>query len=322
MADLNTKKINNNKNNIQSEKKFRAIKILNEEYKGLQRNPLADIGLTVGLINGENIFEWRFNLIGPKDSSYVGGLFYCKIKFSEDYPENRPIISFITPIYHPNVKDSKDNDSHIPLGYVCVSFLNAWNRETKIREILTKLYTIFYMANPECCFNTNIGNEYKENRDLYELKIKYFTKKYARPLAKSKEYDKDWDFTIDEKDPEFLKLKEQLNKVKIDKSNKSIDNNEENEEIKNFLNENENYNIQLIFYFRNNKIAIQCESNDIIRDVIKRVEFKFSWGNISKEIMYIYRQKRLIDMDISIKNAGFMNYDSILMIDTHDIMYC
>ena len=52
---------------------------------------------------------------------------------------------------------------HINPGDVCVSFLNAWNRETKIREILAKLYTIFYMANPECCFNKNIGNEYKEN---------------------------------------------------------------------------------------------------------------------------------------------------------------
>jgi len=45
-------------------------------------------------------------------------------------------------------------------------------------------------------------------------------------------------------------------------------------------------------------------------------------GNISKEIMYIYRHKRLIDMDISIKNAGFINYDGILMIDTHYIIYC
>ena len=131
-------------------------------------------------------------------------------------------------------------------------------------------------------------------------------------------------FYIDEKDPEFLKLKEQLNKVKIDKSNKSIDNNEENEEIKikNFPNENENYNIQLKFYFRIYDIVIQCKSNDIIRDVIKRVESKFSWWNISKEIMYIYKHKRLIDMDISIKNIWFINNDSILMIDTHDIMYC
>ena len=131
-------------------------------------------------------------------------------------------------------------------------------------------------------------------------------------------------FYIDEKDPEFLKLKEQLNKVKIDKSNKSIDNNEENEEIKikNFPNENENYNIQLKFYFRIYDIVIQCKSNDIIRDVIKRVESKFSWWNISKEIMYIYKHKRLIGMDISIKNIGFINNDSILMIDTHDIMYC
>ena len=109
MADLKSKVFNNNKNNIQSEKKLRAIKILKEEFKDLSKSPIYNIGVTVGLINEDNIFEWKFTLFGPKDSSYVGGFFYCKIKFSEDYPENGPKISFITPIYHPNVKNRKDN---------------------------------------------------------------------------------------------------------------------------------------------------------------------------------------------------------------------
>ena len=326
MADLKSKIFNNNKNNIQSEKKLRAIKILDEEYKDLGKSPMTNIGATVGLINEDNIFEWRFTLSGPKETSYEKGTFYGKIIFSEDYPEKRPIISFITPIYHPNVKHLKDNNNNFPLGNVSVSFLNGWKPGTKIRLILAKLYTIFYMANPECCYDKNIGKEYKENRGLYELKVKYFTKKYASPFN-LKEYDKDWDFTIDEKDPKFIKLKEQLNKDKNDgtnNSNKSIDNNQVNKQIKktNSPDENENNGIKLSFIFTHDVIEIQCKSKDIIRDVISRVKSRFSWKNISDEIMYIFNCNRITNMDISIEDAGIENYFSILMIDTHDIMYC
>ena len=326
MTDLKSKIFNNNKNNIQSEKKLRAIKILKEEYKDLGKSPINNIGVTVGLINEDNIFEWRFTLWGPKETSYELGMFYGKIIFSEDYPEKRPIISFITPIYHPNVKHLKDNNNNFPLGNVSVSFLNNWNPGTKIRLILAKLYTIFYMANPECCYDKNIGKEYKENRGLYELKVKYFTKKYASPFN-LKEYDKDWDFTIDEKDPKFIKLKEQLNKDKSDesnKNNKSINNNHVNKKIKktDSPDENKNNDIKLTFYFSDDKMEIQCKSKDIIGDVISRVKSRFSWKNISDEIMYIFNCNRITNMDISIEDAGIENYFSILMIDTHDIMYC
>ena len=326
MADLKSKVFNNNKNNIQSEKKLRAIKILNEEFKDLNKSPIYNIGVTVGLINKDNIFEWRFTLLGPKETSYELGMFYGKIIFSEDYPKMGPIISFITPIYHPNVKHLKDNNNSFQLGNVSVSFLNNWNPGTKIREILAKLYTIFYMANPECCYDKNIGKEYKENRGLYELKVKYFTKKYASPMKKLNEYDKDWDFTVDEKDPKFIKLKEQLNKDKNDgtnNSNKSIDNNQVNKQIKktNSPDENENNGIKLTFYFSGDKIEIQCKSNDIIRDVISRVKSRFSWKNISNEIMFVCGCKRMTNMDISVEDAGIKNYSSILMIDTHDIIY-
>ena len=325
MADLKSKVFNNNKNNIQSEKKLRAIKILDEEYKDLGKSPLTNIGATVGLINEDNIFEWRFTLLGPKETSYELGTFYGKIIFSEDYPEKRPIISFITPIYHPNVKHLKDNNNNFPLGNVSVSFLNNWNPGTKIREILAKLYTIFYMANPECCYDKNIGKEYKENRGIYELKVKYFTEKYASPFN-LKEYDKDWDFTIDEKDPKFIKLKEQLNKDKNDgtnNSNKSIDNNQVNKQIKktNSPDENENNGIKLTFSFSDDKIEIQCKSKDIIGDVISRVKSRFSWKNISDEIMFVCDCKRMTNMDISVEDAGIKNYYEILMIDTHDIIY-
>ena len=83
-----------------------------------------------------------------------------------------------------------------------------------------------------------------------------------------------------------------------------------------------NNDIKLIFYFSDDKLEIKCKNNDIIGDVISRVKSRFSWKNISNDIMYIFLSKRLTNMDISIEEAGIKNLCSILMIDTHDIMYC
>jgi len=67
----------------------------------------------------------------------------------------------------------------------------------------------------------DIAEEYINNRQLYELKVKYFTRKYASPLKKLKLDDQDWDFSYNEKDLESIKLKEQ----KENKKNKEKEKN-------------------------------------------------------------------------------------------------
>ena len=52
--------------------------------------------------------------------------------------------------------------------------------------------------NPESAYDDEVNtriNEFTNNRDLFNKKAKYFTKKYASPFAKLKEYKNGWDFT-------------------------------------------------------------------------------------------------------------------------------
>jgi hypothetical protein len=44
-----------------------------------------------------------------------GGIFNCKLKFPESYPDNPPKMKFVTPIWHPNVYQNGD---------VCISILH------------------------------------------------------------------------------------------------------------------------------------------------------------------------------------------------------
>ena len=179
--------------------KLLAMKRINEEFKKKRKNPLTTFGITVGLPNKENIFEWNCTILGPRDSYYSGGIFYLKITFPENYPMKKPEIVFLTPIYHLNVVYSTGKFQ--PLGHICLSSLNDWRPEYTLKKILPEIFALFNKNNPDSSyddFQNTRRNEFTYNRLLFEKKAKYFTKKYARPGVKIEEYPNGWDFTYDE----------------------------------------------------------------------------------------------------------------------------
>ena len=181
-----------------NQQKVDAMKRLREEFESLHNNPISNFGITVGLQNDDDIFHWRASINGPADSSYKGGTFILTIDFPEDYPKHAPEVCFKTPIYHINVNPVKNNNGE-PLGHVCISTLNWWKPEYKIREVLCKIYALFYMANPDSPYGLERGMELRNNKDLYEKKVKYFTNKYANQshCKIDKEYNDSWDFTYE-----------------------------------------------------------------------------------------------------------------------------
>lgn len=181
-----------------------AIERIKNEIQFISNNPILNIGVNIELPRDDNIFEWRGFLIGPDDTSYKGGIFYFKIIFPYNYPKHGPEIIFLTPIYHANVNHI--NQSNMPLGHVSVSFLNFWDEKYKIREILIKLYTIFYLGNPDSTYGIDSAIEMINNPELFEKKVKYFTKKYAN-INNALNIYKVWDFTYnieDDKNNDYI----------------------------------------------------------------------------------------------------------------------
>ena len=39
--------------------KIKAMKKIKEEFKDINSNPISNIGVTIGLPNEDNIFEWQ-----------------------------------------------------------------------------------------------------------------------------------------------------------------------------------------------------------------------------------------------------------------------
>ena len=170
---------------------------IRREFNDLVRQPISNCGIVVSLFNENDITNWKASLLGPKDTSYKGGLFDLHVHFPNDYPKKGPEICFITPIYHLNVNPRAPSFPEAePLGHISISTLNWWREEYTIREVLCNIFVLLYLPNPDSPYGLDRADEFRNNRSLYEEKVKKYTKQYANPLKCSKKYpkDKDWVF--------------------------------------------------------------------------------------------------------------------------------
>ena len=151
-----------------SKEKLEAMKTLKREFNALKNNPITSLGVTVGLVNESNIFQWKISMVGPQDTPYAGGIFFLQADFPDNYPQGKPTIKFLTKIFHCNVFN----------WGICISTLNNW-KPTPMEKVLSDIFALFYANNPD-----NSGQpsrEYKNNRPLFEQHCREWVKLYAKP---------------------------------------------------------------------------------------------------------------------------------------------
>ena len=278
-----------------------GLKRLKSEFTAINRKPIINIGCTVGLFVADDFYKWRCSLLGPKDSPYRGGIFYLTLTFPKDYPKSAPEIRFFTPIYHLNICPYKNS-----LGLVYPNFIKNWNPSTTPAEILSKIYAIFYIHNPDSPFGIKRAEEYLINKPLYEEKAKYFTKKYGNPMSCTRSYDlnKDWNFDYEYEG--FAPAQESIKKIKNvpDIYNKFDGNNEV---------------INIIFLLNGiKKINIECKLKEKIKNVITRF-LNMCLYDFNDEPLFMYNSQKLnIDMQIGYL---FKNYSFLTVIDVSDVVF-
>ena len=278
--------------------------LLKKEFEDLQNNPNTCTGCTVGLFNKIDYFNWKVSLVGPRDTPYVGGLFFLKISFPQDYPQTSPRINFLTPIYHLNVwprNDAKEN-----LGLITERAFNYWKPNSPAKEILTKLYAIFYINNEQEYYLPERLSEYKQNNYLYNLKVEYFTNKYANTqnLEKGLKFgEKDWDFNVNSY---YLRTIKFIWKPFEKSYIKTYDDNNTEEEINLIISIN-----------GSEEQDFKCKKRENARDVVKRFLNKIGKVLIENKegdnIIFIFGLRKLI-LDKTIGQNGLKNNHKIMMI--------
>ncbi|CAI0389950.1 unnamed protein product [Linum tenue] len=113
---------------------------------------------------------------GPEGTVYAKGTFKIKIQVPERYPFQPPVVTFATPIYHPNIDTG---------GRICLDILNlppkgAWQPSLNISTVITSIMLLLSEPNPDDGLMCEASREYKYNRQAFDQKARAMTEKHAR----------------------------------------------------------------------------------------------------------------------------------------------
>ncbi|KAF5397692.1 hypothetical protein PHET_08786 [Paragonimus heterotremus] len=81
--------------------------------------------------------------ISPKTGIYAHATFLFMINVPDTYPNNPPVVSCLTPVFHPNIDPLRCFDN------VCFNLTERWNRSFGLKSLLHALLFLFYEPNFE-----------------------------------------------------------------------------------------------------------------------------------------------------------------------------
>nr|XP_010914567.1 ubiquitin-conjugating enzyme E2 32 [Elaeis guineensis] len=145
-----------------------AVKRILQEVKEMQSNPSDDF---MSLPLEENIFEWQFAILGPRDSEFEGGIYHGRIQLPADYPFNPPSFMMLTP-----------NGRFETQTKICLSISNHhpehWQPSWSVRTALVALIA-FMPTNPDGALGSL--DYKKEERRALAIKSREAPPKFGAP---------------------------------------------------------------------------------------------------------------------------------------------
>ena len=144
-----------------------AVRIT-KELALLKKSPVPGI---VVHADEANIFNIMLDVAGPIGTPYEGGVFKVKCTLPAKYPHEKPLIAFVTKVYHPNIDEN---------GEACLPiFHNGWAPTTKLSAVFSSITELLQNPNGESAADTKIGIEFCQNHDAFNAKAVQWTKQYA-----------------------------------------------------------------------------------------------------------------------------------------------
>eukprot|EP00286_Rhodomonas_abbreviata_P000679 CAMPEP_0181290298 /NCGR_PEP_ID=MMETSP1101-20121128/1340_1 /TAXON_ID=46948 /ORGANISM="Rhodomonas abbreviata, Strain Caron Lab Isolate" /LENGTH=167 /DNA_ID=CAMNT_0023394575 /DNA_START=61 /DNA_END=564 /DNA_ORIENTATION=+ len=150
--------------------------LLRRQLMELSKNPPD--GVSVGLGDDENIFNWELMIIGPDNTLYEGGFFNAKLEFPSDFPNAPPVMTFTTKIWHPNVYED---------GKVCISILHPpgedqfnehesaterWRPILGVESIIVSVISMLSDPNDESPANIDAAVMWRNDKAAFKKRVR------------------------------------------------------------------------------------------------------------------------------------------------------
>ncbi|CAL4914069.1 unnamed protein product [Urochloa decumbens] len=145
-----------------------AVKRILQEVKEMQSNPSPDF---MALPLEEDIFEWQFAILGPRDSEFECGIYHGRIQLPSDYPFKPPSFMLLTPSGRFEIQKK-----------ICLSISNYhpehWQPSWSVRTALVALIA-FMPTNPGGALGSL--DYKKEDRRALAIKSREAPPKFGSP---------------------------------------------------------------------------------------------------------------------------------------------
>ncbi|XP_076176444.1 ubiquitin-conjugating enzyme E2 T [Ptiloglossa arizonensis] len=148
---------------------------LKRELKQFASNPIGGICCYP---KDDNLQILVATIIGPCGSPYNHGIFELEIDIPERYPFEPPRITFITPIYHPNI----DNKGRICMDLLHMPPKGSWRPTISLKNLLDAIQHLLRNPNPDDALMIDIAQEYVFNRQKFENTVRKFIEKSKNKL--------------------------------------------------------------------------------------------------------------------------------------------
>ncbi|XP_078475801.1 ubiquitin-conjugating enzyme E2 T isoform X1 [Lampetra planeri] len=130
--------------------------------------------------------ELRAQILGGAGTPYEEGIFSLEVQIPDRYPFEPPKVTFLTPIYHPNIDTA---------GRICLDILKmppkgAWRPSLNVSTVLTSVQQLMGEPNPDDPLMPDISAEFKYNKPAFVSTAKSWTRKHAMAEKVSPDVEK------------------------------------------------------------------------------------------------------------------------------------
>lgn len=144
-----------------------------KEYRELCTSK-SDGDIELMLEDEADIFAWSARLRGPESTPYEKGIFHLLIRCPPNYPLAPPAVSFVTPIFHPNVL--------FKTGEICLDILkpDSWTPAWTLQSVCRAVVALLSDPQADSPLNCDCGNLIR-NGDLrgYQSMARMYTELHA-----------------------------------------------------------------------------------------------------------------------------------------------